>query len=90
MRCSSSSFEQPPAGVDRRNCNRRELVRSRALEHKLVDELSTSDAYLTKACEDADVYEVRWVEHKKPIERILAQFADSARSVLSRLGWSKR
>lgn len=59
----------------------------RALEHRLVDELSTSDAYLTKACEDSDVYEVRWIEHKKPIERILAQFAESARSVLSRFGW---
>ncbi len=59
----------------------------RALEHRLVDELSTSDAYLTNACESADVYEVRWVEHKKPIERVLAQFAESARGVLSRLGW---
>jgi serine protease SohB len=59
----------------------------RALEHRLVDELSTSDAYLTKACEDSDVYEVRWVEHKNPIERVLAQFAEGTRSVLSRFGW---
>jgi serine protease SohB len=59
----------------------------RALEHRLIDELSTSDAYLTKACEDSDVYEVRWVEHKKPIERLLAQFAEGARGVLSRFGW---
>lgn len=59
----------------------------RALEHRLVDELSTSDAYLTKACEDSDVYEVRWVEHKNPIERVLAQFVESTRSVLSRFGW---
>ncbi len=59
----------------------------RALDHKLIDELSTSDAYLTKACEEADVYEVRWVEHKKPIERLLAQFAEGARNTLSRLGW---
>lgn len=59
----------------------------RALEHRLVDELSTSDAYLTKACEDADVFELRWVEHKNPIERVLAQFVESARGVLSRLGW---
>jgi serine protease SohB len=59
----------------------------RALEHRLIDELSTSDAYLTKACEDADVYEVRWIEHKKPIERLLAQFVEGARSMLSRLGW---
>lgn len=59
----------------------------RALEHRLVDELSTSDAYITNACNDADVYEVRWVEHKKPIERLLAQFADAARSTLARFGW---
>jgi serine protease SohB len=60
----------------------------RALEHRLVDELSTSDAYLTKACENSDVYEVRWVEHKKPIERVLEQFAEGARGVLSRFGWA--
>jgi len=60
----------------------------RALEHRLVDELSTSDAYLTKACDDADVYEVRWIEHKKPIERLVGQFADAMRGVLSRFGWT--
>ncbi len=59
----------------------------RALERRLIDELSTSDAYLTNACNDADVYEVRWVEHKKPIERLLAQFANAARGTLARLGW---
>ena len=59
----------------------------RALEHRLIDQLSTSDAYLTNACHDADVYEVRWVEHKKPIERLLSQFVDAARSTLARLGW---
>jgi len=53
----------------------------------LIDQLSTSDAYLTNACHDADVYEVRWVEHKKPIERLLSQFVDAARSTLARLGW---
>jgi serine protease SohB len=58
----------------------------RALEHRLVDELCTSDAYLTKACEDADVYEVRWVEHKKPIERLLGQFADAVRGLVARFG----
>jgi len=60
----------------------------RALDHRLVDEISTSDAYLTKACEHADVYEVRWVEHKKPIERLLAQFADGARAVAARFGFA--
>ena len=59
----------------------------RAIEHRLVDELSTSDAYLMKACNDADVYEVRWVEHKKPIERLLAQFIDGVRGIAKRTGW---
>jgi serine protease SohB len=45
----------------------------RALAKKLIDELTTSDEYLTRACEDKDVFEVRWVEHKKPIERLIAQ-----------------
>ncbi|NJN52768.1 MAG: protease SohB, partial [Gammaproteobacteria bacterium] len=47
----------------------------RALEHKLVDQLITSDEYLMKSCEDAEVFEVKWVEHKKPIDRLLEKFA---------------
>jgi serine protease SohB len=58
----------------------------RALDRRLVDELSTSDAYLTRACEDADVYEVHWVVHKKPIERLLSQFIDSVRSAAAKFG----
>jgi serine protease SohB len=58
----------------------------RALEHRLVDELSTSDAYLVSACKDADVYEVRWVEHKKPIERLIAQFTEAVRTTFAKLG----
>lgn len=45
----------------------------RALDLKLVDEICTSDEYLARACEEADVFEVRWVEHKKAIERLIAQ-----------------
>jgi serine protease SohB len=45
---------------------------TRAIKRNLVDELITSDAYLCTACEDADVFEVRWVEDKKPIERLLS------------------
>jgi len=58
----------------------------RALEHRLVDELSTSDAYLVSACQDADVFEVRWVEHKKPIERLMSQFIRVIREVLVKIG----
>ena len=45
----------------------------RAIAKHLIDELSTSDEYLAQACEDRDVFQVRWVEHKKPIERLMAQ-----------------
>ena len=45
----------------------------RAIELNLVDAIMTSDEYLMRRCRDADVFEVRWVEHKKPWERVLAQ-----------------
>ena len=45
----------------------------RAIELNLVDAIMTSDEYLMRRCQDADVFEVRWVEHKKPWERVLAQ-----------------
>ena len=45
----------------------------RAIAKHLIDELSTSDEYLARACEERDVFEVRWVEHRKPIERLMAQ-----------------
>ena len=47
----------------------------RALDRSLVDELITSDEYLARACEDADVFEVAWVAPKRPIERFVGQFA---------------
>jgi serine protease SohB len=46
----------------------------RALARKLVDELATSEEYLVRACDRADVYEVKWVEPKKPLERLLSTF----------------
>jgi serine protease SohB len=53
---------------------------TRAIERKLVDELITSDAYLCTACEEADVFEVRWVEDKKPIERLLSHLTRAWKS----------
>lgn len=50
----------------------------RALDRALVDELITSDEYLARACEDADVFEVSWVQPKRPIERLLGQAAEAA------------
>jgi serine protease SohB len=42
----------------------------RALEHSLVDELITSDEYIVKTCETADVFEVKFIE-KKPLPQRL-------------------
>lgn len=43
----------------------------RALDRKLVDELKTSDEYLYDKCQDCDVYQVRHVEDKSRLDRIL-------------------
>jgi len=43
----------------------------RALEHKLVDALETSDAYIFDRCQDADVYHIKYVEDKSKMDKIL-------------------
>ncbi|MFU8814827.1 MAG: protease SohB [Pseudomonadales bacterium] len=55
-----------------------------ALDMKLVDEVLTSDEYLVQQSEHADIYEVRWVEHKRPIERLMAHMESSASRVAGR------
>jgi serine protease SohB len=57
----------------------------RALEKKLVDELSTSDEYLTRACEQGEVFHVQWVEHKRPIERLLGQVEGAITRTIERI-----
>ncbi len=57
----------------------------RALARNLIDELCTSDEYLARACGDRDVFEVRWVEHKKPIERLMAQAETSLERLVDRV-----
>ncbi len=42
----------------------------RALENKLIDAISTSDEYLINACDEADVYQIRFVEKKSLSERL--------------------
>ena len=54
---------------------------SRALELHLVDELATSDEYISDQCQRHDVYGVAWVEVKKPLERLL----DKTNSALDRV-----
>ncbi|MBN0987124.1 protease SohB [Amphritea pacifica] len=46
----------------------------RALEVNLIDEISTSDEYLTQACEEADVYTVRY-EYKKTLQDRLSEMS---------------
>lgn len=62
----------------------------RAIERALVDEISTSDEYLTRACEERDVFEVQWVEHKKPIERLLAHVEGALDAALEKIGFTGR
>lgn len=46
----------------------------RALAVNLVDEISTSDEYLTKACEEADVFLVRF-EYKKTLQERISEMS---------------
>ena len=62
----------------------------RAIDRALVDEISTSDEYLTHACDERDVFEVRWVEHKKPIERLLAHAEGTLGGLLEKFGFGQR
>ena len=56
---------------------------SKALELKLVDELLTSDDYLHSKMEEGfDVIEIRTVEERKPLERLLQQGAQLFQRVL--------
>ena len=57
----------------------------RAVERNLVDELCTSDEYLVAACDDKDVFEVRWIVPEKPIERLVRQFATGLDRIVDRI-----
>jgi serine protease SohB len=60
----------------------------RALDLALVDELTTSDEYIAKACEAADVFEVRYVERKPLPERLGIVLQEAADGLLMR--WWER
>ena len=59
----------------------------RAIDKKLVDELCTSDEYVNAACELRDVYEVQWVEHRKPLDRILGEIRGLVARVARLFAW---
>ena len=46
----------------------------RALEHRLVDALQTSDEYLFDKCQLADVYRIKYVQDKSRVDRIMDRF----------------
>ena len=54
----------------------------RAIDVKLVDDLITSDQYIMDACEDAQVFELKWEMPKKKVFELLTEAA----SILTRIG----
>jgi serine protease SohB len=57
----------------------------RALEVKLIDQLATSDDYLMAACEQADVYRVKYQVKKSLQERISEMGVSTADRVINRV-----
>jgi len=57
----------------------------RALDRALVDEIVTSDEYLVAASDDADIFEVSWVQPKRPIERLMGQASSGITRVIDRV-----
>ncbi len=55
-----------------------------AVDLALVDALSTSDAYLLDRAEHADLFEVRWVESRRPLDRLLSQVESRLEHLLER------
>lgn len=60
----------------------------RAMEQALVDELMTSDEYLVACCDNADVYEVRYVE-KQSLQQRFGIAVQSAFEQSLLKAWSK-
>lgn len=60
----------------------------RALEHKLIDELRTSDDYLTDLAQNADVFEVAYVQKKSIQEKLGISVAAAVDRVF--LSWITR
>ena len=57
---------------------------SRALALKLVDELMTSDEYLLRARDEADIFEVKWVDDRTPMARLMEEFGQATSRFFSR------
>jgi serine protease SohB len=57
----------------------------RAIEHKLVDELNTSDDYLMKICASCDVFQVRYELKKSFGERISEMTVKTSTNIVSNI-----
>ena len=60
----------------------------RALQHKLVDDLQTSDEYITAQLDDADIYQVEFV-HKKTLPEKLGLAAEQSIDRLLLAWWQR-
>ena len=56
----------------------------RALERKLVDALQTSDEYIYERCQDADVYQIKYVEDRNRVDRLLDRFTRFLKRIRNR------
>ncbi len=60
---------------------------ARALALKLIDRIDTSDDYLMRKSEDSDIFEVRYVIHQGPIDKIISAVHGTTTKLLSVLGF---
>ena len=51
----------------------------------LVDELMTCDAFLMQACDEADVYQVRWVSRESVLNRLSREIEQGVKGLLAAL-----
>ncbi len=56
----------------------------RALAHRLVDELKTSDEYLSDRCVDCEVFQVRYVVDKSRVDQLFDRFSTVLMRLLGR------
>lgn len=64
-----------------------------ALERKLIDEISTSDEYLLKASDEADVYLVKYESKKNVMEKFGVSTQDALENAITRVlsrAWKSR
>lgn len=51
---------------------------TKALELNLIDAISTSDQYILTAANDSEIYELEWVTHDRPLNKLAERLAASA------------